>query len=149
MAEPLDSTDEGTTTRNDSAQYNMLQINPPAPLNASARDVPEEWKMWKQMWDNYCVLTNLSSQPESYQTALLLHSPGPDGIRIYNGMKYSSVAEVQEVQCHTRQAHGQHFLGERREFFERLKFSRRNQQSGENIEQYVTILRTMSKTWFM
>ena len=48
------------------------------------------------MWDNYmyCVLTNFSSQPEfetyQYQTALLFHSIGPDGVRIVNGMQLSN-----------------------------------------------------------
>ena len=41
---------------------------------------------------------------------------------------------------------GSHFLGERKEFFERFKFNRWNQGSGENIDQYIIVFRTMSKS---
>ena len=41
---------------------------------------------------------------------------------------------------------GSHFLGERKEFVERFKFNRRNQESGENIDQYIVVFRTMSKS---
>ncbi|XP_011674436.2 uncharacterized protein K02A2.6-like [Strongylocentrotus purpuratus] len=124
--------------------FKRPNINPPAHLRVSDGDAIEGWKMWKQMWDNYCVLTNLSSQPEEYQTALLLHSIGPDGVRIYNGMKFAS--DEDSKKCHLiLEKLDSHFLGERKEFFERFKFNRRNQE-GENIEQYVTVLRTMSKS---
>ena len=120
-------------------------IHPPSQFNVSARDVAEEWKMWKQMWDNYAVLTNLFSQPESYQTALLLHSIGPDGVRIYNGMKFVDEEESKNSSVILTKF-GLHFLGERREFFERFKFNQRNQEGGESVDQYVTVLRTMSKS---
>ncbi|XP_063954021.1 uncharacterized protein K02A2.6-like [Lytechinus pictus] len=38
------------------------------------------------------------------------------------------------------------WVGESREFFERFKFNQRNQESGESIEEYVTVLHMMSKT---
>ena len=63
------------------------------------------------MWDNYCVLTNLSSQPETYQTALLLHSIGPDGVRIYNGMKFSNDTDSKKCSVILEKL-GSHFLGE-------------------------------------
>ena len=40
----------------------------------------------------------------------------------------------------------QHFLGQKQEFFERFQFNRRNQDSGESIDEYVFVLRNMAKT---
>ena len=40
----------------------------------------------------------------------------------------------------------QHFLGQTQEFFERFQFNRRNQESGESIDEYVSMLRNMAKT---
>ena len=40
----------------------------------------------------------------------------------------------------------QHFLGQTQEFFERFQFNRRNQESGESIDEYVSVLRNMAKT---
>ncbi|XP_038055804.1 uncharacterized protein K02A2.6-like [Patiria miniata] len=133
------------SSSNVSEQYKKPHINPPAHFNASAKDAAEEWKMWRQMWDNYCVLTNLASQPEAYQTALLLHSIGTEGVRIYNGMKFDNPADNQ-ICSKILEKFDSHFLGQRQEFFERFKFNRRNQDEGEPIEQYISILRTMSKT---
>ena len=60
------------------------------------------------MWDNYCVLTNLSSQPEfetyQYQTALLLHSIGPHLMvsESSNDMQLSNDTDSKKcgVNCH-------------------------------------------------
>ena len=133
------------SSSNVTEQYKKPHINPPSPFNANAKDAAEEWKMWRQMWDNYCVLTNLASQTESYQTALLLHSIGTEGVRIYNGMKFDDAADMQ-ICSKILEKFDSHFLGQCQEFFERFKFNRRNQEDGEPIEQYISTLRTMSKT---
>ena len=39
-----------------------------------------------------------------------------------------------------------HFMGSRREYFERFQFNRRTQHAGESIDEYVSVLRNMSKT---
>ena len=40
----------------------------------------------------------------------------------------------------------QHFLGQTQEFFERSQFNRRDQASGESIDEHLSVLRNMSKT---
>ena len=117
-------------------QFKMPSIHPPAPLNASTRDIADEWKMWKQMWDNYCVLTNLSSQPEfetyQYQTALLFHSMAFDLMVSESSMacNYLMIQTAKSVvSIVIREKLGLHFFGERKEFFERFKSNRLNQES--------------------
>ena len=127
------------------AYFIKPSVQPPAHFNASVPDVGEQWKIWRQMWDNYSILTNLSSQPQTYQTALLLHCLGPDGVRVYNGLKFADEDESKLCRAILDKLN-LHFLGETREFFERFKFNQRSQEAGESVEQYVTVLRTMSKT---
>ena len=91
------------------------------------------------------MLTNLSTQPEEYQKALLLHSLGPEGVRLYNGMSFSTGEDSGKVSIILRKL-DEHFLGVRREYFERFKFNRRNQGEHEGIDEYMSILRTMAKT---
>lgn len=139
-----------TSERPDSSRTRAMSfvkptVQPPAPLNTSAVDSAEEWKLWKQMWENYGVLTDLASQPEPYQTALLLHCLGPEGVRIYNGLKFNTEDEG-KICTLILQKLDLHFLGVTREFFERFKFNQRSQEAGESIEQYITLLRTMSKS---
>ncbi|XP_003729725.2 uncharacterized protein K02A2.6-like [Strongylocentrotus purpuratus] len=138
---------EGTEGDLQGAHFVKPSVQPPGHFHAAAGNVGlvEGWKIWRQQWDNYTILTNLSKQPDRYQTALLLHSVGQDCLRVYNGMKFANAAE--SVKCSViLDKFDKHFLGESREFFERFKFNQRSQEDGESIEQYVTALRTMSKT---
>ena len=65
---------------------------------------------------NYSILTNLSHQPDRYQTALLLHSVGPECLRVYS-MKFATEADT-SVKCSVIiDKFNTHFLGESREFF--------------------------------
>lgn len=130
----------GNAVNSSSLPYKRPNVQPPSNFHVS-NDPSEDWKMW----ENYCVLTNLGSQDEGYQKALLLHSLGPEGVRIYNGMSFSGNEDSNKASVIMSKLDG-HFLGARREYFERFKFNRRNQASGETIDQYVSVLRTMSKT---
>ena len=47
-------------------------VNAPAPLNT--RCGADEWKLFKQMWQNYTIVAKLSTQTDDYQCALFLHT---------------------------------------------------------------------------
>ena len=96
------------------------------------------------MWSNYAIITDLNSQLEEFKTALLLHSLGPDAIRVYNRMKFEP-AEQQITKAILNRFDAK-FLGETRELFERFKFNKRDQEPGEMIESYLAILNNLAKT---
>ena len=100
--------------------------------------------MWKQPWLN-CVMTGLTDQSEDYKCALLLHCIGIEAMRIFNGIKFAE-GEDRNKMADILVKYDQPFLGQTQEFFERFQFNRRNQESGESIEEYVSILRIMAKT---
>ena len=64
-------------------------------------------------------------------------------MRIYNGMKFSK-GEDRNRMADIIAKYNQHFLGQTQEFFERFEFNRR--ASGESIDEYLSVLRNMSKT---
>ena len=64
-------------------------ITPPKPLDTTA-NIAENWKQFKQIWENYAIITNLTAQTEQYRVALFLHCLGPDAMKIYNGMQFAS-----------------------------------------------------------
>ena len=134
----------GNSANSSTLSFKRPNIQPPSNFHVS-NEPSEDWKMWKQLWENYCVLTNLGSQDEGYQKALLLHSLGPEGVRIYNGMSFSVDEDSNKASVIISKLDS-HFLGARREYFERFKFNRRNQALDETIDQYVSVLRTMAKT---
>ena len=124
--------------------FHRPQLPAPNPLDVDG-DRADNWKIWKQRWDNYCIITGLLDQPEDYKCGMLLHSIGIEAMRIFNGLKFSD-GEDRNNMADVIKKFDQHFLGQTQEFFERFQFNRRNQESGESIDEYVSVLRNMAKT---
>ena len=110
------------------AAFRRPQISPPSSLVVDV-NTADNWKMWRQTWENYCVIADLGTQPEDYKCALLLHSIGTDALRIYNGFKFTE-GEDRNKMADIITKFEQHFLGQTQEFFERFQFNRRNQEPG-------------------
>ena len=72
--------------------FSRPNVAPPKALiiESSSAASAENWKIWRQMWDNYVIISGIDSQSEEYQAALFLHSIGADAMRIYNGMKFNT-----------------------------------------------------------
>ena len=70
---------------------------------------------------------------------------GIEALRPYNGMKFSE-GEDRNKMADILAEYDQHFLGQTQEFFERFQFGRRDQASGESIDEYLSVLRNMAKT---
>ncbi|KAK3734824.1 hypothetical protein QZH41_002402 [Actinostola sp. cb2023] len=74
-------------------------ITPPNKLEVLDQDkLVENWKTFKQMWQNYTVITNLRSQTEEYRIALFLHCIGPDALRVYNGFDFATEEEQKSLE---------------------------------------------------
>ena len=56
-------------------------IKPPSPLNLDS-NISDNWKIFKQKWENYTIITELDKQEQKYQVALLQHTIGDDALRI-------------------------------------------------------------------
>ena len=68
-------------------RFHRPQVPAPKPLDVDG-DRADNLKIWKQRWENYCIITGLLEQAEDYKCAVLLHSIGIDVIRIFNGLKF-------------------------------------------------------------
>ena len=56
-------------------------------------NVIDDWKQFKQVWNNYSIITNLRAQTVDYRVALFLHCLGPEVLKIYNGMQFANETE--------------------------------------------------------
>ena len=120
-------------------------IAPPGKLDITQGNIAENWKTYKQVWNNYAVITSLDSRTEEFRVALFLHCIGQDALRIYNGLPFADETERQSMESIFQKF--DHFtLGEVNETYERYVFNSRKQGEGESIEAYVTELRTLAKT---
>ncbi|KAL8592715.1 hypothetical protein ACOMHN_037655 [Nucella lapillus] len=116
------------------------KVNPPPYLNVKKGSA--EWKLFRQMWDNYVIIARLNDETEDYMKALFLHTLGPDGLLIYNGMKLRDNHTVADI----IEALENHFIGKTNETYERFVFNKRDQKVDEPFEDYVATLRTLMKT---
>ena len=61
-------------------------LSPPPPLeikNVNSANNSENWKVWKQRWNNYGIISNLAQQTNEYKLALFFHALGTDGLTLF------------------------------------------------------------------
>ena len=118
-------------------------LQPPPPLDVESPTIVDSWKLWKQQWLNYLIVSGLRLKEKQYVTALLLHCIGREALRIFNAMTFVTDGPNPEDTNDPDtiiKKFDEHFLGITKEFFERFKFNQRNQESNESIDQYVAAL---------
>ena len=119
-------------------------IKPPGKLETKV-NIVENWKSYKQAWDNYSIITSLHLQPEPYQVALFLHCVGPDAVKIYNGLDFDSEDDRKSLKMIFKKF-DLFTMGEVNETYERYVFNSRTQQPDESIDAYNATLRVMAST---
>ncbi|GFR97874.1 hypothetical protein ElyMa_002756100 [Elysia marginata] len=118
-------------------------IRPSHPLNLKESPI-EGWKLFKQSWENYVVITDILKKDNKYQKAMFLHCIGPDALKVYNTF---NLAEDGTTKLQDIIAKFENFIiGETNETYERYKFNQRNQLSEETTDQFITALKTLSST---
>ena len=121
-------------------------ITPPKPLDiSSSSNAVDNWKHFKQVWQNYAIITNLAAQTEQYRVALFLHCLGTDALKVYNGMQFETEEDRKSLEK-IIQKFDEFTIGEVNETYERYIFNGRNQATDESIDAYVTVLRSLAKT---
>jgi len=120
-------------------------LRPPQPLNVTDTNISENWRLFRQKWQNYAVITNLNQQPRTYQVALFLHAIGDEALKVYNGFKFDT-ADDQRTVDEIVQKFETFAIGEINETYERYIFNRRNQHEGERFESFLTTVRSLVKT---
>jgi len=119
-----------------------LRVNPPQTLTMMYLK-EEDWKLWKQEWKNYAKITQLDKHPEDVQTSLLLHCAGRNILRIYNASEFTT-GESDTTPQTVLEKLDDYFTVKINETMERFNFNKRNQAMDENVDSYVTCLRTLA-----
>ena len=71
-------------------------IRLPAPVCLES-NAAENWRYFKQKWNNYAIITNFANQTRQYQVALLLHVLGDQDLKVYNGFTFTSTDDNRTV----------------------------------------------------
>ena len=129
------------TTQHDSSAVTTLTISAnamamtrgimrPGKLKlSSTEDMAKNWKVWKQMLNNYMIIAKL---------CFLLCI----GSNIFNGFQFDNPEDKNDL-CKMIERFDQYTIGEVNETLERYNFNSRNQEENESID--ATALRTLRK----
>ena len=119
-------------------------IRPPHALGVDG-NISERWKLFKQKWKHYCVITNLRAQSREYQVSHLLHTLGDDALKVYNGFQFATNEGART--CGEIIAKFDSFaIGETNECYERYAFNNRDQKEWGSFESFLSIMRSLVKT---
>ena len=102
----------------------------------------ENWKIRKQLYKHYCVVTNAGSQSPDFQKSLLISTMGLEALQIYNGCEPADTDTAENILTKL----DAHILGDTNETFERYKFNTRAQKPDGSIDDYLASLKTLAKT---
>lgn len=107
-------------------------------------NMAENWRFFKQKFQIYLTASKNMKADSEYKVALLLNSIGDRGVRLYNTLV---ISEDKKNDYETViKAFEEHFDPEKNITYERYKFLKRNQKSGETYEDYIMELRDLSST---
>ena len=136
---------EASTSGKASTPPPIIQgIQPPTGLIVTGKNKAVNWKVYKQQWHNYSIVQQLEKQTEEYRVALFLYSIGPEAVKTYNSFDMST--ENRRKISEIIKEFDSYAIGETNETYERHLFNCRDQKDGENIDAYVTELRTLAQS---
>ncbi len=117
-----------------------LGLPPPEPLKILDGNTSLKWKKFKQKWTNYEIATGVSEKEDATRVATFLTVIGEEAVDVYNtfnwategdNLKIARVLEKFDAFCNPR----------KNTIYERYVFFSRNQENGESIDHYVTVLK--------
>ena len=104
----------------------------------------DNWKGYRQRWENYSIITQLDKQTEDYKVALFLYCIGPETVKTYNSFDLSP--ENRRNLTLIIEEFEKYAVGDVNETYERFIFNSRSQQDGESVDEYVTHLRHLARS---
>ena len=122
-----------------------LGLPPPEALDLSGGNISANWKKFKQKYANYEVATGISSKDSATRVATLLTVIGNDAIDVFNTLTWDEEGDDKKIEKVLLKFE-EHCEPKKNVSYERYKFFSRAQESGESIDQYVTILRKLCET---
>ena len=117
----------------------------PAPLEIHDSNAADKWRKFLAAWENYALATELGDNPQSVQVATLLTVIGEDGREVYSTLRdWAQDGDDRRIVPVLRKF-AEYCQPRKNVPFERYKFNKRMQESGESYEQYKTTLRKLSE----
>ena len=120
----------------------MSKFKAPEELDLKSANMNAEWKMFKQLWENYEVALGLSQQENKKRTATLLTIIGKEAMKIFNTFKWKNNAEKENI-IKVIEKFDAYFIPRKNITYERYMFNTRKQKHNENVDEFITALKTL------
>ena len=135
------------TAQPQTSQSTMFhQILPPQHLDLrTTAEVAENWKLWKEKYNNYFVISRLERESPEYQLAMFKHAIGDDGLRVIKTFSYSEEENANDWRVVMGKME-RNCIGEVNEIYERYCFNKRDKLPTETVDNFVAELKTLAKT---
>lgn len=118
---------------------NAFCLSPP--IKFDCRDI-HNWPKWIRQFERYRVASGLDKRDEAFQVNTLIYSRGDEAEDILNA---SELQEGENLICNkVKDCFDKHYIGEQNIIFERARFIKRKQQSGETAESFVTAVHNLA-----
>ena len=113
-------------------------------LNTS-ENIAENWKLFRQRWENHVILSGLDERSDRFQVATFLSLIDDDALKVYNGFQFGTPERDRAVSEIIAQFE-RYSNGETNETYERFVFKNREQNEGETFEAFLASTRLLIRS---
>ncbi|KAI5753792.1 hypothetical protein M8J77_003413 [Diaphorina citri] len=138
MTSPLDR----KTSLPAGSNASMMNVAGVSPLNFSAVNLAEEWKLWLKKYQMFEIASNFDKETDQRRVAMLMHSMGGCGMEIFNSFNMNDSEQYVYNTVVTKFT--EHFDAKCPITLVRHKFFTCKQQEGQSLMEYVTELQNLS-----
>ena len=122
------------------------QIAPPKYLDLKhSGEIAENWKLWKEKYNNYFVISRLDRETPEFQLAMFKHTIGDDALKVIKTFNYAEGENSSDWRVVMGKME-KHCIGEVNEIYERYCFNMRDKLPTESVDSFVAELRNLAKT---
>ena len=113
----------------------MTTFQPPEAMDFAN---PSSWPQWKERFNRFGIVSELSKKDSEVQVSTLMYMMGMEAKNIMKSFNLSE--DDSKDYKKVLQKFDEHFTPKTNIIFERAKFNQRCQEAGESIEAYVRAL---------
>ena len=120
-----------------------MEFKPPDYISLQG-NVAENWRNWKQMFDNFLIAKEAHKKKDMIKIAMLLTCIGPEALDRYNNFTYEEDEDKKKYSVVVKKF-ATHFSGLKRTVFSRYQFWTHPRGESQPFQEYLTNLQTMAK----
>ena len=110
----------------------------PQPLDLrNSGEIAENWKLWKEKYNDYFIISRLSQESVEYQLAMFKHAIGNDiSVKVIKTFSYTEQKNANDWRVVISKLEI-HCIGEVNEIYERYCFNKRDKLPTESVDSFV------------